>query len=97
MAGRAGTSEEKTALVASEAAEPSSQRDKSLMFLKLTILVAVTLQNTGYALVRRYSRGQLKETYSTSSVLLAMEIGRAFPLPVVRARLACIDLLLSRS
>ena len=29
--------------------------------------------------------------------VLAMEIGRAFPLPVVRARLACIDLLLSRS
>ena len=30
------------------------------MFLRLTILVAVTLQNTSYALVRRYSRGHLK-------------------------------------
>jgi len=44
------------------------------MFLRLTILVAVTLQNTSYALVRRYSRGHLKESYSTSSALLAMEL-----------------------
>ena len=44
------------------------------MFMRLTILVAVTLQNTSYALVRRYSRGFLKERYSTSSALLAMEL-----------------------
>ena len=45
-------------------------------FLKLTILVGVTLQNTGYALCRRYSRGYLKETYSTSSALLVMEVAK---------------------
>ena len=44
------------------------------MFLRLTILISVTLQNTSYALVRRYSRGYLKEKYSTSSALLAMEL-----------------------
>lgn len=43
-------------------------------FMRLTILVAVTLQNTGYALVRRYSKGYLMERYSTSSALLAMEL-----------------------
>jgi uncharacterized membrane protein len=45
-------------------------------FLRLTILVAVMLQNTGYALVRRYSRGDLKEKYSTSSALLTMEVAK---------------------
>ena len=45
-------------------------------FLRLTILVSVTLQNTSYALVRRYSRGHLKERYSTSSALLVMEIAK---------------------
>jgi len=45
-------------------------------FLRMTILVAVTLQNTSYALVRRYSRGYLHERYSTSSVLLAMEVAK---------------------
>jgi len=48
----------------------------SKSFLKLTILVGVTLQNTGYALCRRYSRGYLKETYSTSSALLVMEVAK---------------------
>merc|ERR1719453_372224 len=42
--------------------------------LQLVILIAVMLQNAGYALLRAYSRGVLKETYSTSSVLLAMEL-----------------------
>jgi len=61
--------------------QESTERDRansgflsSNMFLRLTILVAVTLQNTSYALVRRYSRGHLKERYSTSSALLAMEL-----------------------
>ncbi|KAL1522077.1 hypothetical protein AB1Y20_021720 [Prymnesium parvum] len=44
--------------------------------LRLLILVSVTLQNTMYALVRRYSRGTLHEKYSTSSVLLAMELAK---------------------
>lgn len=48
----------------------------STSFLKLTILVMVTLQNTGYALIRRYSRGHLKENYSTSSALLTMELAK---------------------
>ena len=47
-------------------------------FVKLTILASVTIQNTMYALARRYSRGSLKETYSTSSVLLAMELAKMF-------------------
>ena len=37
--------------------------------LKLIILLAVTAQNTCYALVRRYSRGHLREQYSASSAL----------------------------
>ena len=44
--------------------------------IKLFILICVTLQNTAYALVRRYSRASLHETYSTSSVLFAMEISK---------------------
>ena len=42
--------------------------------LKLAILCAVTLQNAGYALVRRYSRGFLREAYSASSALFVMEM-----------------------
>jgi len=42
--------------------------------LQLAILLAVMLQNSGYALLRGYSRGTLKERYSSSSVLLAMEL-----------------------
>ena len=42
--------------------------------LQLGILLAVMLQNSSYALLRAYSRGTLKETYSSSSVLLAMEV-----------------------
>lgn len=72
---RAGTSEN-TALVSSSDATSPQLGSKKMMFLRLTILVAVTLQNTGYALIRRYSRGHLKEHYSTSSVLLAMEIAK---------------------
>ena len=44
--------------------------------LKLVVLIAVTLQNTAYALARRYSRGHLRETYSTSSVLMVMEAAK---------------------
>ena len=44
--------------------------------LKATILGSVVLQNTGYALIRRYSRGSLREKYSTSSVLLVMELAK---------------------
>lgn len=46
----------------------------SICSLRTFVLGAVVLQNTAYALVRRYSRGSLRETYSTSSVLLMMEI-----------------------
>ena len=75
--------EEKEALV--ERTGPAPQGDPadrlshfitSGMFLRLTILVAVTMQNTSYALVRRYSRGHLKERYSTSSALLVMELAK---------------------
>jgi len=45
-------------------------------FMRMAILLAVTVQNTGYALVRRYSRGHLGERYSTSSVLLVMEVAK---------------------
>lgn len=69
---------EKDALMMAESApaapEALAKRVSSGTFLRLTILVAVTLQNTSYALVRRYSRGYLKERYSTSSALLAMEL-----------------------
>jgi len=44
--------------------------------LKMAILCAVTLQNAGYALVRRYSRGYLRETYSASSALFVMEMAK---------------------
>ena len=74
---------EKDALVAKPTATPpevngNGSRFSSGMFLRLTILVAVTLQNTSYALVRRYSRGHLKERYSTSSALLVMEVAKLF-------------------
>ena len=53
---------------------PTPEGPKAPMVaLKLVVLLAVTLQNTAYALARRYSRGHLRETYSTSSVLLVME------------------------
>jgi UDP-sugar transporter A1/2/3 len=85
---RASSKAEMTALVSKEerstrlptgapaAAEALAGFLTSGMFLRLTILVAVTLQNTSYALVRRYSRGYLKERYSTSSALLAMELAK---------------------
>jgi len=44
--------------------------------IKAVILGSVVVQNTAYALVRRYSRGSLRETYSTSSVLLVMEVAK---------------------
>jgi len=44
--------------------------------MKIFILIAVLLQNTAYALLRAYSRGVLRETYSTSSALLAMELAK---------------------
>lgn len=72
---------ERQTLVAGSGGSPRSAKpagSKSSMLLKLTILVSVTLQNTGYALVRRYSRGHLKEKYSTSSALLLMEVAKLF-------------------
>jgi len=42
----------------------------------MLVLGLVVLQNTAYALVRRYSRGALHESYSTSSVLLVMEVSK---------------------
>lgn len=44
--------------------------------IKTAILGSVVLQNTGYALVRRYSRAGLGEQYSTSSVLVVMEFAK---------------------
>jgi len=41
---------------------------------KLVVLVCVVLQNSSYALVRRYSRGTLNEQYSANTVLIVMEI-----------------------
>ena len=71
---------EKDMLVEKEAGPAAAEALQTFItsgnFLRLTILVAVTMQNTSYALVRRYSRGHLKETYSTSSVLLAMEVSK---------------------
>ena len=61
--------------------------------LKATILGSVVLQNTGYALIRRYSRGSLREKYSTSSVLLVMELAKlllsAFQARARRTARAC--------
>uniref|UniRef100_A0A7S2JMY7 UDP-galactose transporter n=1 Tax=Haptolina brevifila TaxID=156173 RepID=A0A7S2JMY7_9EUKA len=77
--GRVLLSEEKTALMSKPADRTPPERRVFIStsnFLKLTILVAVTLQNTGYALIRRYSRGHLKEKYSTSSALLTMELAK---------------------
>jgi len=67
------TGGEKEALVVKPAALPAAS---SPSWLKLTILICVTLQNTGYALVRRYSLYSLHEHYSKSSVLLAMELAK---------------------
>lgn len=44
--------------------------------IKVIILGSVVIQNTAYALVRRYSRGSLQEKYSASSVLLVMEMAK---------------------
>ena len=68
-----GVASEKSTLIQGASDGGGSMGSKS-NFLRLTILVAVTLQNTSYALVRRYSRGHLQEKYSTSSALLAMEL-----------------------
>ena len=54
--------------------------------LKMAILCAVTLQNAGYALVRRYSRGYLRETYSASSALFVMEMAKLLLSAVVCRR-----------
>jgi len=54
----------------------SDERPLASVWFKLAILLAVTLQNTGYCLLRRYSRGYLKETYSTSSALAVMELAK---------------------
>ena len=70
------TSPEKEALVSRPGEGTPVGAPKTSKFVKLTILVAVTLQNTSYALVRRYSRGYLKESYSTSSALLVMELAK---------------------
>ena len=55
---------------------PASEAKQPLVALKLVVLIAVMLQNTAYALARRYSRGHLRETYSTSSVLMVMEASK---------------------
>ena len=55
-------------------ATPAIEEPKTRLGVKLAILCSVTLQNTSYALVRRYSRGFLQEKYSTSSALLMMEL-----------------------
>ena len=46
------------------------------LYMSIAEQMGVTLQNTAYALARRYSRGHLRETYSTSSVLLVMELAK---------------------
>jgi hypothetical protein len=56
--------------------ETPSEAKQPLIALKLVVLIAVMLQNTAYALARRYSRGHLRETYSTSSVLMVMEASK---------------------
>jgi len=63
----------KTPLVQQPETPQASPPKAPRIALKLVVLIAVTLQNTAYALARRYSRGHLRETYSTSSVLLVME------------------------
>lgn len=55
---------------------PAIEAKQPLVALKLVVLIAVMLQNTAYALARRYSRGHLRETYSTSSVLMVMEASK---------------------
>jgi UDP-sugar transporter A1/2/3 len=55
-------------------ATPAIEEPKTRFGVKMLILCSVTLQNTSYALVRRYSRGFLQEKYSTSSALLMMEL-----------------------
>jgi UDP-sugar transporter A1/2/3 len=62
---------EKDALIIDERHQGQAKPSR---FLQLTLLVAVMLQNTSYALLRRYSRAELKETYSSSSALLTMEL-----------------------
>lgn len=68
---------EKARLVSADQPSPAAAPISPGQFtLKLVILICVTLQNTSYALIRRYSRGPLHETYSTSSALLAMELAK---------------------
>jgi len=49
---------------------------RTVCSFKILVLTMVVFQNTAYALARRYSRGTLKDNYSTSSVLLVMEIAK---------------------
>ena len=57
--------------------------------IKAIILGSVVIQNTAYALVRRYSRGSLQEKYSTSSVLLVMEMAKMALSAVQERRAGC--------
>jgi|EP00900_Chrysochromulina_parva_P028145 solute carrier family 35 (UDP-sugar transporter), member A1/2/3 len=73
-----GQPNEKATLIAQPPASEDEVHRGGLMsnttFLRMTILISVTMQNTAYALLRRYSRGHLQERYSTSSALLVMEV-----------------------
>lgn len=59
-----------------EPCEPQLRSLKKInaMHIKLFFLVALCIQNASYTMLRRYSVGVLKETYSASSVLLVGEI-----------------------
>lgn len=57
------------------AKEPKSSSDFTL---KMTILVLLSVQNAAHALLSRYSKGILKETYSGTEVVLVGEVIKLF-------------------
>merc|ERR1719329_1816781 len=57
------------------------------MPLKLVVLIALAVQNASHALLSRYSKGILKETYDGSEVVFVAEIIKM----IVAGCIACID------
>ena len=60
---------------------------KTLVFVRTGVLLLLCGQNTGHALLTRYSRGILKENYSTTGVILIAEVLKLF----VSGYLAVVD------
>ena len=54
--------------------KPTSPANNTSLGVKIWILIALALQNAAHALLSRYSKGILKETYDGSEVILVGEV-----------------------